>query len=192
MLKAKGRQPSREAILDAAVTEFAARGYDGVRIEHVARRSGFNKTLVYRHFSDKGNLFRECLRHQFQRRETMLMEIPGALSDALVWWSRQQREDRDFVRLILREALADSGAEPVDAKRRRAYYKRQVEQIRKLQKEGDIDATLDSEMLFFAMLTLTVAPVVLPQIARLIAAAPPRAFATRWDRFLQELAAKLE
>ena len=105
---------SRAAILEAAATEFAERGFDGVRMEHVAVRAGYNKALVYRHFGDKKRLFRETLRHRFQRRETMLNSLPPSLPELLVWWSRQQRNEPDFMRLILREALQDEVKAGVD------------------------------------------------------------------------------
>ncbi len=42
-----------ERILNAAAMEFTERGVDGVRMEHVAKRTNVNKALVYRHFGNK-------------------------------------------------------------------------------------------------------------------------------------------
>ncbi len=187
----KTRPDSRAVILEAAAIEFAARGFDGVRMEHVAQRAGYNKALVYRQFGDKPGLFREVLRYRVQRRDAMLDGLPPSLPDLLVWWSRQQRAEPDFMRLILREALEDRGEEPVEADARRAYYARQVAMVQALQSRGDLDERLDPHMLFFALLVVSVGPTHLPQIARLVCPAEEDTFTERWESFLRVLAEKL-
>jgi AcrR family transcriptional regulator len=56
-----GRRPgpnrTRRAILDAARSAFAARGYDGVSIRAVAREAGVDPALVHRFFGSKETLF---------------------------------------------------------------------------------------------------------------------------------------
>lgn len=183
---------SRTLILEAAAQEFAERGFAGVRMEHVAQRAGLNKSLVYRYFGDKEGLFREALRHQFREREKLLAQLPTTLPELLVVWSQKQRRDANFLRLIVREALEDQGDEPVEADARRGYYTRQVEGVRTLQKAGALDARLDPEMLFFALLAVSVAPVILPQIARLVAPGTERALKQRWERFLGTFARTLQ
>jgi TetR/AcrR family transcriptional regulator len=48
-------------ILEAATAEFAARGYDGARIEAIARRARVNKALLYYYFPSKGELYRRLV-----------------------------------------------------------------------------------------------------------------------------------
>ncbi len=50
-----------EAILDAALAEFAACGFDGMRIEAVAARAGVAKTTLYRRFPTKLDLVHHAL-----------------------------------------------------------------------------------------------------------------------------------
>ena len=52
---------ARARILEAATAEFAARGYDGARIEAIARRAGVNKALLYYYFPNKGELYRRLV-----------------------------------------------------------------------------------------------------------------------------------
>src|SRR5918993_5229150 len=47
----------RAAILDAAMTLFPARGYDGVSVDAIAQAAGVSKLTVYSHFADKEALF---------------------------------------------------------------------------------------------------------------------------------------
>jgi AcrR family transcriptional regulator len=71
---------AREAILEAAVQEFVEHGYDGVRMEHVARRAGCNKALVYRYFGDRDLLWLRFPRH---RGNTPLLVVGGQADFAL-------------------------------------------------------------------------------------------------------------
>jgi len=52
---------TRARILDAATAEFAARGYDGGRIEAIAARAGVNKALLYYYFPSKSELYRRLV-----------------------------------------------------------------------------------------------------------------------------------
>lgn len=47
----------RAAILDAAMSLFPARGYDGASVEAIAQAAGVSKLTVYSHFADKEALF---------------------------------------------------------------------------------------------------------------------------------------
>jgi AcrR family transcriptional regulator len=52
----------REAILHAALDEFAARGFAAARLDDVAKRAGVAKGTIYLHFRDKEALFQEIVR----------------------------------------------------------------------------------------------------------------------------------
>jgi len=52
----------RSAILDAALAEFAARGFADTRLDDVAARAGIAKGTIYLYFRDKENLFQELVR----------------------------------------------------------------------------------------------------------------------------------
>ena len=184
---------SQLAILEAAAHEFADRGYDGTRIEHVARRAGYNKALIYRHFTDKDGLFRATLRHRFTHREQLLQQVPATCGDVLQYWTQQQRDDPTFMRLIQWEALNDDGGEPVEAERRRVHYARQVAMGRALQAAGLVDQALDPEMMFVALLSIVVFPDTFPQIIRLATGLDPSdpEWDERWGVFLHQFADKL-
>ncbi len=69
----------REALLVAAVDEFARRGFHGTQMEHVAAAAGVSKALIYQHFESKEVLFAavtELLVADFAQR------LPGLLQEA--------------------------------------------------------------------------------------------------------------
>lgn len=178
--------PSYYAILDAAVEEFAANGYAGVRMEHVANRAGFNKSLVYRYFKNREQLFEAALRHQFSRREEGLKSLPSDFGETLYWWHTQNRENPTFLRMILREALEASGDTVVEAEGRRAYYQKQIALLEQYQEQGKLPGELPAPQLFLSLLAITILPTALPQIAELATGQPPesQAFEKQWKSFL--------
>jgi AcrR family transcriptional regulator len=61
----RSRDPERTKgqILDAALTEFSAHGYDGAKIQKIARRAACNPRLIYHYFGSKDDLYLAALRH---------------------------------------------------------------------------------------------------------------------------------
>src|ERR1700732_3122975 len=52
----------REAIIEAAMDEFIARGFAATRLDDVAKRAGVAKGTIYLHFKDKESMFEELIR----------------------------------------------------------------------------------------------------------------------------------
>ena len=52
----------RDAILAAALDEFAAQGFAATRLDDVAKRAGVAKGTIYLYFADKETLFQELIR----------------------------------------------------------------------------------------------------------------------------------
>src|SRR5437588_578500 len=69
------REKRRAAILDAALEEFAARGFAATRLDDIARRAKIAKGTIYLYFRDKEGLFQELVR-------SMLSPLVGAIEAA--------------------------------------------------------------------------------------------------------------
>ncbi len=193
-MAAKDRSTAtRDAIVEAAIEEFIERGFAGVRMEHVAKRAGYNKALVYRWFKDRETLFREALKRRFSQRAGLLDKLPETLPEILRWWTQQTAADPNFMRMILREALEARDKEPAHAEFRREYYRRQIELLKSFQVNGRISSEFDLEMLFIALLSVVTMTSALPQIVQLATGLRPgdKKFRKRWAAFLEMLAARL-
>lgn len=108
-------QRKTEAILDAAQSAFAERGF-GASLEDIARRAQVSRQTIYNHFGAKLDLLRMLIE---RRRETLtaLLEAPGAhdrLEETLVAYGRrliglyQEKRSTDLMRL----AIAASSEQP--------------------------------------------------------------------------------
>jgi AcrR family transcriptional regulator len=80
----------RQAILDAALEEFSARGFAATRLDDVARRADVAKGTIYLYFRDKESLFQELVR-------AMLSPLIGAIEAAAM----RELPIRALVELIL-------------------------------------------------------------------------------------------
>jgi TetR/AcrR family transcriptional regulator len=85
--------------METALEEFAARGFDGAKVDRIVRRARMNKAMLYYHFPSKAALYLEILREQF-----------GGLGKAVAA-SREpglapEEQLRRFIATIAREAVA--------------------------------------------------------------------------------------
>jgi AcrR family transcriptional regulator len=110
--RALSPEARREAILAAALDEFTARGYEGARLDDVAKRAGVAKGTIYLYFADKETLFQDLVRSLVHPVLGMLekmrdvdiparMLVEGLLNTFVreVYGTRR----KDIIRLILNE-----------------------------------------------------------------------------------------
>ena len=66
---------TRKRILDAAIDEFAERGFSGARIDSIAQRSSANMRMIYHYYGNKEELYVYVLDHVYEdirKREASL------------------------------------------------------------------------------------------------------------------------
>jgi TetR/AcrR family transcriptional regulator len=109
----KGERPRRDptatrnALLLAAVAEFADKGFAGARVDEIARRAGVNKQLVYHYFGNKDELYREALESVYAEIRAAELELhlsdlpPLAAMELLVRFSFDYlAEHPEFIALL--------------------------------------------------------------------------------------------
>jgi AcrR family transcriptional regulator len=102
----------RAAILAAALEEFSARGYEGARLEDVAKRAGIAKGTIYLYFADKEALFQDLVRSMVNPilgmlQQTREIDLPArALVELLIETFLREiygTRRKDIIRLIFSE-----------------------------------------------------------------------------------------
>src|SRR3954447_11148874 len=91
-------------IARAALKEFAAKGVAGARVDAIAARARTNKRMLYYYFHSKEGLFQEILRHRLGRRPKIAVD-ELSYGERLATRVATHAEDRDYVRLLMWEAL---------------------------------------------------------------------------------------
>jgi AcrR family transcriptional regulator len=89
----------REAIIEAAMDEFIARGFAATRLDDVANRAGVAKGTIYLHFKDKEALFQELVR-------TALVPLIGRLAAPPVAGGSVRAAIEAFAQTFAREVVA--------------------------------------------------------------------------------------
>jgi TetR/AcrR family transcriptional regulator len=59
------RDESVHRMLDAAMEVFAEAGYEGARVDEIAKRAGVNKAMIYYRIGNKKSLYEQVLLHVF-------------------------------------------------------------------------------------------------------------------------------
>jgi len=78
----RGRIDKRQAILNAAFTVFARKGYALACVADVAAEAQVAKPTVYNHFNEKANLFREAMTAEAATAIAKNLEVVDRLRDA--------------------------------------------------------------------------------------------------------------
>ena len=84
--RARDARRAREVILDAAEAVFAEHGFDGARIDAIAKASSYNTSLLFQYFGDKVGLYSAVLQ-RFDKELNSLSAstlAPWLAEDALV------------------------------------------------------------------------------------------------------------
>jgi AcrR family transcriptional regulator len=92
---------TRARLVAAAAHEFAARGFAGANIDRIAAAAGLNKAMIYYHFRNKADLYREILRDMF-----------GAVGARAREAAESDRPPEEKVRLFVRAIATEAEARP--------------------------------------------------------------------------------
>lgn len=160
------RQPrssaTREALLDAALQEFAAHGFDGASTRAIAARAGTHQPQINYHFESKDALWRAAVDHLFERLDALLAEhelpAPRPRSPRAAFAARV----RAFVhaaaalpelnRMMVQEATVDSDrlAWIVD-RHLRAHFEATTSAWSELRVSGDVP-DIDPTIVYYSIL----------------------------------------
>src|SRR3954463_12681891 len=72
------RQQTRDALLDAAVSVFARRGFHGASLDEIAETAGYTRGAIYKHFADKEEMLQAASTRLNERVLTQFAELPDA------------------------------------------------------------------------------------------------------------------
>src|ERR1700734_1273206 len=160
----KRSRATRLSILQAALSEFADKGFEAASIRSIAERTGLQHPLITYHYPTKDTLWRATAEHAFEQiRQTWDKSAPK-LSDAAPI-DHLRAEYRavfyytaafpEFHRFMRQEAMYDSPrlrwvAETVLA----PLINRLLPQIRAAQKDGDLPA-IEPIVFHYMMIRLT-------------------------------------
>ena len=105
---------TRETILKVAEKLFAKKGFDGSRVDEIAKKANVNKALIYYYFKSKEDLLGEIIKiriNELMKLGEMIKkelnnlkneEVDDFLTDHFL---KIVKEYRDFIKVVLSETL---------------------------------------------------------------------------------------
>lgn len=167
----------KEKILAAAAEEFAKNGYEGANMCRIAKKVGVTHVLLYYHFQNKENLFRELLQ---QKIEAFIQSVlPPEGTENLHFMQNIDNliaQNFDFMAenaMLARLIVNETGAVPDSLKD--IAHKRYSEYLERLQHTLDVETEkgnivpTNAEHLMLTICSLNIMSVlVMPAITNLL------------------------
>jgi len=114
------RDARREAIVKAAARAFRLNGYSATTIEHIMSAAKVSRTLIYRHFKTKKEIYTAILQ-EFSRLPGATQQDAATVNDKLAGFMQLAQNNPDAFLLTFRHAAREPEfhqyAERIEAKR---------------------------------------------------------------------------
>lgn len=157
-------EATREAILVAAVAEFAREGYGGARVDRISRAAASNDRMLYYYFDSKEGLFRavidRCYADLVQAEEALDLDSlspPEALAALVAFNWNYYWAHPEFLSILAAENLFE-GRHVRDAIRR-DFSRTQLSLLERVVRRGIADGTFqdgaDIRLVFMTILSMT-------------------------------------
>jgi len=182
---------TKQRILDAALREFAEKGYAGARVRAIADRAGVNSQLISYYFGGKQALYGELIRRWYEH-EAAIEARDLSLPDLVVAYLDAVYEKPELTRMFTWEGL--SPAVPEELYPAPEGEAPELADLRRRQAAGEIAEDIDPAYLLIAMMGAVNTPVTMPQTIERICGVPAdsdafrRAFAEQLRIMLRHLA----
>lgn len=174
----------RQEVLDAAVQEFAQKGYSGARVDTIAARAKANKQLIYYYFGNKLGLYEAVLDTMIGHTAEQL-DVHGKhehVSQAVqTHIDNLLNGSNEWIRFWLWEALEQTTTRRRRNTARAKAWARWVDEFARAQERGEISKKYDPKMLALAVNSIIVMPYMTPTVGKLIAGVEPGS-----DAFLKQ------
>ncbi len=155
---------TRAALLDAALAEFAARGFEGASTRSIAAAAGTHQPQINYHFESKDELWKAAVDHLFGRLdESVTMHLDAVVDGATSWNSREgfAANIHAFVRaaaglpelnrIMVQEATIDSERlQWIVERHTRPRFEVVTRQWRRLRADGRV-ADIDEVVLYYSL-----------------------------------------
>ncbi len=152
---------TRSALLDAALTEFAAHGFDGASTRRIAASAGTHQPQINYHFDSKESLWQAAVDHLFERLDDSVRVHLGEREPT--WGTREgfAANIHAFVRaaaglpelnrIMVQEATIDSDRlHWIVDRHTRPRFEVVTSQWRRLRAEAEV-ADIDEVVLYYAL-----------------------------------------
>lgn len=194
MGKIRDAERTRKKILAAAKEEFFEKGYNGTRVESIAKRAGLNKQLIYHYFKGKDELINETIAEFVTTLPSGNFVLPANPVEIAEFRYKVNVDHlMEFLKFTAWEAVETLPENPNGEETRKKVLQSYVEDMRSKQEMGLVPKELDPAMITLMMSSLTVYPLLYPNVTRMITGLTPEQpeFEERWLSFLHQISERI-
>lgn len=187
---------TRQALLDAALAEFSAKGRAGARVSEIAARAGVDKQLISYYFGGKDGLYR-ALVERWRREEAEFGAPDVPLPELAARYVADSVANRTLHRLLVRDCIDDDGPEDAGACNAAADTAGEtaegVAEMRRRQEQGEIADDIDPAFLLLVLTGAASVGIVFPADVRAATGLDPASpeFAERYGEQLRRIVRRL-
>lgn len=161
---------TRNALLDAALVEFAAHGLAGARVSEIAARAGVNKQLISYYFDGKEGLYHALIdRWLAHESEFNAADVP--FDQLVARYVEDSVNQHELHRLFVRQSLDATAA---GARQGLGIKEEDVADVRRRQQQGEIAGDLDPAALLLMLEAAVSVGVTYPAEVRRLTGLDPR------------------
>lgn len=182
------RERTRNALLDAALEEFAEKGFAGATVRDIAARAGVSKDLIAYHFGGKDGLY-VAVQEAWLTREDAFSDPELPLAQLHARYLHDALTDPRPLRLKIWRGLAGPADPPPSGDADRDG----LATMTRRQEDGELPPDIDVATLRLVLLAAIAAPITFPDtVERLFGMRPADpAFEERYARGLRTLLNRL-
>jgi TetR/AcrR family transcriptional regulator len=160
---------SRQRLLDAALAEFAAKGYAGATVREIARRAGVNTQLISYYFGGKEGLYHELVA-SWHQQEAAIEAENSSFADICIAYMRTMTARPEILKMFVWNSLTQPHPDPEDpgpargprGSRGPRGEAPEVADLRRRQAAGEIAADLDPRYLMIFLMGAAMVTVTMP------------------------------
>lgn len=153
MISTGAREEKYTDILKAAIRVFSEHGFDGAKMEYIAKEAGIGKGTVYEYFQSKEQLFEEILKFSVEEYRTGLQEsidqgetIEGKILNCSRYNAEFLNNHMDIVQIAMQVNMLSKEIRVQLIAEHGTILKHYTEMVRVAKAKGELRPDLDEEL----------------------------------------------
>lgn len=153
------REEKQTDIINAAIRVFSEHGFDGAKMEYIAKEAGIGKGTVYEYFESKERLFDEMLKSSVEKFRLGLkesMDKGATVEERLLNCSRYGTEfmnkHMDILQIAMQVSMLSKEIRAQLIAERAVIFQHYIEMVKVAKAKGEFRVDLDEELATFCIM----------------------------------------
>jgi TetR/AcrR family transcriptional regulator len=190
----RNAERTRKKIIDAAKEEFFKKGYNGTRIDSIAKRAGVKKQLIYHYFKGKDDLMNQTIGNFVTAVPTENLTLPTSPVDIAEFRLKVNTDYlKDFLKYTAWEAIEELPENSNGKEARQKVLQSYNDDMVKKQELGLVPKELDPALITLMMSSLTIYPLLYNNVTQMITGhtLEEKEFQEKWAHFLRQISERI-